>query len=68
MVVLPLPAQEAEELALGPASWAETAARDSLGVRMYNKYAEDSHRPRVLTRWSGMPAAAAEVAAPIRKL
>ena len=68
MIVHPLPPQEAVELELELASWAETAARDSLGVRMYNKYAEDSHRPSVLMRWSGTPAAAAEVAAPMRKL
>ena len=35
---------------------------------MYNWYALLNHLPKVLIRWSGIPAVAADVAAPIRKL
>ena len=46
----------------------EMAARDSLGVRMYNWYASDSQRPSIFIVSAGTPAIAAAVAAPIRKL
>ena len=35
---------------------------------MYNWYALLNHRPKVLIKWSGIPAAAADVVAPMRKL
>ena len=41
---------------------------DDLGVRMYLRYADDLHRPRVWIKESGSPTCAAAVAAPIRKL
>jgi len=53
---------------LGPTRVAATAQILSLGVRIYNVYAELSHRPMVLINESWIPLLAAVVAAPILKL
>ncbi len=45
---------------------AEIEAKWSLGVRMYNRYAELSHLPNIVMVESGTPRAPAVVAAPIR--
>ncbi len=46
----------------------ETAVISSCGEGLYDKNADDFHRPSVCIIESGIPALAAAVAAPIRKL
>ena len=46
----------------------DTPERSLRGMRTYARYAELDHLPKILMTASSIPAAAADVAAPIRKL
>ena len=50
------------------ASLRETSERLLCGMRMYARYAELEHLPRIFMTASSTPAAATDVAAPMRKL
>ena len=50
------------------ASLRETSDKLPRGMRMYARYAELDHLPRILMTASSTPAVAADVAAPMRKL
>ena len=68
-MIVAVPARQVQELgSVEPSNEPDDAAMTSTGVRMYLVNAAERQRPKVWILESSMPARAAAVAAPIRKL